>query len=38
VPSALLELRLRGGRSLLVGPDFDAAHLLRLLRVLEQEP
>ena len=33
-----LEIRLRHGRSLLVGSDFDAGHLLRLLRVLEQEP
>ena len=38
VPSAPLEIRLRHGRSLLVGSDFDAPHLLRLLRVLEQEP
>ena len=38
VPSAPLEIRLRPGRSLLVGSDFDAPHLLRLLRVLEQEP
>ena len=37
VPSAPLEIRLRGGRSLLVGPDFEAGHLCRLLRVLEQE-
>ena len=36
--SAPLELRLSRGRSLLVGPDFDAAHLRRLLQVLEQEP
>ena len=33
-----IEIRLSHGRSLLVGPDFEAAHLLRLLRVLEQEP
>lgn len=37
VPSAPIELRLRGGHSLLVGPDFDACHLRRLLQVLEQE-
>jgi hypothetical protein len=36
VPSPL-EIRLRGGRSLLVGPDFEASHLQRLLRFLEQE-
>lgn len=36
--SAPLEIRLRRGRSLLVGPDFDAGHLRRLLSVLEQEP
>ncbi|MBV9305235.1 MAG: hypothetical protein JOZ45_03810 [Acidobacteriaceae bacterium] len=38
VPNAPLEIRLSKGRSLLVGPDFEAAHLLRLLRALEQEP
>ena len=38
VPGTSLEIRLRGGRSLLVGPDFDAAHLRRLLQVLEPEP
>ncbi len=37
MPSAPLEIRLRRGRSLLVGPDFEAAHLRRLLQVLEQE-
>ena len=37
VLSAPLEIRLRRGRSLLVGPDFEAPHLLRLLQVLEQE-
>jgi len=37
-PSAAIEIRVSHGRSLLVGADFDAAHLLRLLRVLEQEP
>jgi hypothetical protein len=36
VPSPL-EVRLRGGRSVLVGPDFEVGHLQRLLRVLEQE-
>jgi hypothetical protein len=36
--SALIEVRLRSGRSLLVGPDFEADHLCRLLRVLEPEP
>ena len=36
-PGTPLEIRLRCGRTLLVGPDFDAAHLLRLLQVLEQE-
>ena len=38
VPGIPLEIRLRGGRSLLVGPDFEASHLRRLLQVLEQEP
>jgi hypothetical protein len=38
VPSAPIEVRLSRGRSLLVGPDFEAGHLCRLLRVLEQEP
>ena len=38
IVSAPLEIRLRRGRSLLVGPDFDAGHLRRLLQVLEQEP
>ena len=37
VQSAAIEIRLRGGRSLLVGPDFTADHLRRLLTVLEQE-
>jgi hypothetical protein len=36
-PSAPIEIRLSGGHSLLVGPDFDARHLRRLLQVLEQE-
>jgi hypothetical protein len=30
-----IEVRLRGGRSLLVEPGFDAAHLRQLLQVLE---
>ena len=38
VSSVPMEIRLRHGRSLLVAPDFEAAPLLRLLRVLEQEP
>ena len=37
-PSVPIEIRLSRGRSLLVGPDFEAAHLRRLLQVLEQEP
>ena len=37
VPSAPIEIRLHGGRSLLVGSDFQASHLRRLLTVLEQE-
>jgi transposase-like protein len=37
VPSTPIEIRLCGGRSLLVGPDFEASHLRRLLQVLEQE-
>jgi hypothetical protein len=37
VASSPLEIRLRSGRSLLVGSDFEAGHLQRLLRVLEQE-
>ena len=37
VTSAAIEVRLRGGRSLLVGPDFEANHLRRLLLVLEQQ-
>jgi hypothetical protein len=36
-PSPPLEIRLSRGRSLLVGPDFEAGHLQRLLRVLESE-
>jgi hypothetical protein len=36
-PGAPLEVRLRCGRSVLVGPDFAAGHLRRLLQVLEQE-
>lgn len=38
VPNAPLEIRLRKSRSLLVGPNFETAHLFRLLQVLEQEP
>ena len=37
-PSVPIEIRLSRGRSLLVGPDFEVAHLRRLLQVLEQEP
>jgi hypothetical protein len=37
VHSPPIEIRLRRGRSLLVGPDFEANHLHRLLQVLEQE-
>ena len=37
MPSAPIEIRLRGGRSLLVGPDFEVNHLRRLLTALEQE-
>ncbi len=33
-----IELRHRGGWSLMVEPGFDAGHLRRLLSVLEQEP
>ena len=38
VSSAPIEIRLRSGQSLLVGPDFEASHLRRLLQVLEPEP
>ncbi len=38
VPSAPIEIRLRGGYRLLVKPDFEASHLRRLLQVLEPEP
>ena len=38
ISSIPLEIRLRHGRTLLVGPDFNAAPLLRLLQVLEQAP
>src|SRR4051794_25722927 len=31
VPRTPIEVRLCGGRSLLVGPDFEASHLRRLL-------
>ncbi len=37
VSSAAIEVRLRGGRSLLVGPGFEASHLRRLLLTLEQQ-
>lgn len=37
VSSAAIEVRLRGGRSLLVGPGFEADHLRRLLLILEQQ-
>jgi hypothetical protein len=36
-PVTRLEVRLRRGRSVLVGPDFAAQHLRRLLQVLESE-
>jgi hypothetical protein len=36
-PIAALEVRLRSGRSVLVGSDFEASHLRRLLQVLEPE-
>ena len=36
-PSTTIEIRLARGRSVLVGPDFEAAHLRRLLQVLEQD-
>jgi hypothetical protein len=32
-----IEVRLGNGRSLVVGPDFDASHLRALLAVLESE-
>jgi hypothetical protein len=32
----VIEVRLRGGRSLLVGPGFEADHLRRLLLIVEQ--
>ena len=37
VTSGAIEVRLRGGRSLLVGPGFEADHLRRLLLVMEQQ-
>jgi hypothetical protein len=37
VMSTAIEVRLRGGRSLLVDPGFEADHLRRLLLVLEQQ-
>ncbi|MBV9037899.1 MAG: hypothetical protein JO182_25640 [Acidobacteriaceae bacterium] len=36
--SAPLEARLRGDRSVRVGPDFEAGHFRRLLQILAQEP
>jgi hypothetical protein len=33
-----VEIRLSGGRVIAVGPDFDAAVLARVLRVLAQMP
>jgi hypothetical protein len=36
-PSVAIEIRLRTGRSLLVGPGFSADHLRALLTVLERE-
>jgi hypothetical protein len=38
VTSAPIEIRLRRGHSLLVGPDFEVNHLRRRLTALEQEP
>ena len=35
--SRAIEVRLKGGRSLVVGPGFDANHLRALLSVLEAE-
>jgi hypothetical protein len=35
--NAAIEVRLRSGRSLLVGPGFEANHLSRLLLILEQQ-
>ena len=35
--SAAMEIRLRGDRSLVVAPGFDADHLQALLRVLESQ-
>lgn len=35
---ATIEVRLRNGRSLIVGPEFDASHLQALLAVVEAEP
>ena len=33
-----IEIRLAGGRTLVVAPDFDAGHLRALLAVLEKQP
>lgn len=35
---AMIEVRLGNGRSLMVGPEFDAGHLQALLAVVEAEP
>jgi hypothetical protein len=35
---ATIEVRLGNGRSLMVGPEFDASHLQALLAVVEAEP
>lgn len=35
---ATIEVRLRNGRSLMVGPEFNASHLQALLAVVEAEP
>lgn len=35
---ATIEVRLRNGRSLIVGPEFDASHLQALLALVEAEP
>ena len=35
VPGSTIEVRLSNGRSLIVGPEFDASHLRALLAVVE---
>jgi len=35
VPESTIEVRLSNGRSLIVGPEFDASHLRALLAVVE---